>query len=178
MENKDFGELARKCHENAVKHGFCEDKPSNEHCLMLVITEVAEMVNADRKGKYAPKEDMMKDGFDKDIFEKLYKDTMEDEMADIAIRLLSLAGKHGYPLLVYSRAKLIKSWFTLRTIPENAFELCVYLCRFYLSPKFDIIASLAYLYVWAESLGIDLKRHIAMNMKYNESRPFRHGKAY
>ncbi len=174
----DYNELARRCHENAVKHGFWKNNPSNEHCLMLVITEIAEMVEADRKGKYAPKENMMKDGFDKDIFEKYYKNTVEDEMADIAIRLLDLAGKHGYSIRVNSRIKLIRRCFVLRTIPENAFVLCVYLCGYYLPQVLSIEANLAYLYVWAESLGIDLERHIAMKMKYNESRPALHGKKY
>ena len=44
----NYNKLAEEAHENAVKHGFWETKVSNEHCLMLVITEIAEMVEAHR----------------------------------------------------------------------------------------------------------------------------------
>lgn len=49
----NYNELKEKAHSNAVKHGFWKEKWSNEHCLMLVITEVAELVEADRKGDKA-----------------------------------------------------------------------------------------------------------------------------
>ena len=39
-----INELAEKAHSNAVKHGFWDKKFNNEHYLMLVITEIAEMV--------------------------------------------------------------------------------------------------------------------------------------
>lgn len=37
-----YNDLTEKVHSNAVKHGFWDEKRSNEHCLMLVITEIAE----------------------------------------------------------------------------------------------------------------------------------------
>ena len=43
----NYNKLAEEAHENAVKHGFWETKVSNEHCLMLVITEIAEMCGFD-----------------------------------------------------------------------------------------------------------------------------------
>ena len=49
----NFNELADKAHSNAVNHGFGDEKWSNEHCLMLVITEIGEMVEAHRKGHRA-----------------------------------------------------------------------------------------------------------------------------
>lgn len=35
----NFNELANKAHTNAVNHGFWKERWSNEHCLMLIITE-------------------------------------------------------------------------------------------------------------------------------------------
>ena len=49
----NYNKLAEEAHENAVKHGFWETKVSNEHCLMLVITEIAEMVEAHRVSRKA-----------------------------------------------------------------------------------------------------------------------------
>ena len=53
----DYKELSQKAHENAVGHGFWEKDWSNEHCLMLIIGEVSEMVEAHRKGLRANVED-------------------------------------------------------------------------------------------------------------------------
>lgn len=39
-------ELSKRAHENAVNHGFWREKHSNEHCLMLICTEVAELAGA------------------------------------------------------------------------------------------------------------------------------------
>lgn len=49
----NYNEMTERAHSNAVKHGFWDKKQSNEHCLMLVITEIAEMVEADRKNDKA-----------------------------------------------------------------------------------------------------------------------------
>lgn len=37
--------LIREAHSNAVKHGFWEANPSNEHFLCLVLCELAEAVD-------------------------------------------------------------------------------------------------------------------------------------
>jgi hypothetical protein len=47
MNKNDF---SKKAHANAVAKGFWREKMGNEHCLMLVVTEISEMVEADRDG--------------------------------------------------------------------------------------------------------------------------------
>lgn len=66
---------------------------------MLVITEISELVEADRKNDKAGfdvdliiKDDMKKGESYNDVFESYVKNTTEDEFADIAIRLLTLPG--------------------------------------------------------------------------------------
>lgn len=49
----NFNKLAKESHANAVKHGFWEKRESNEHYLMLVVSEIGEMVEAHRAGKRA-----------------------------------------------------------------------------------------------------------------------------
>ena len=46
-----LNELRDKAYRNAVTHGFHNKELSNEHCLCLVISELMEAVEADRKGK-------------------------------------------------------------------------------------------------------------------------------
>lgn len=49
----NLNELRDKAYRIAYDHGFHDKELSNEHCLMLVITELSEAVEADRKDKYA-----------------------------------------------------------------------------------------------------------------------------
>lgn len=54
--NKKTNEFIKRAHEMACRHGFHDKELSLEHCLMLVITEISEMVEAHRKGYYHFKE--------------------------------------------------------------------------------------------------------------------------
>ena len=79
----NYNEMTERAHSNAVKHGFWDEKQSNEHCLMLVITEIAEMVEADRKNdkagvgaKLIIKQDMGKGKAFEDAFEAIVKNTV------------------------------------------------------------------------------------------------------
>lgn len=89
----------------ACDHGFHDIELSDEHCLMLVITELSEAVEADRKGKNADIakfrewqgnsihfSDETRNKRFKEDFEAYIKDSVADELADAAIRLLDLAG--------------------------------------------------------------------------------------
>jgi len=77
---------------DAVESAFKSQK------LILVISEIAEAIEADRKGKYAKNNDVIFNGNDypndEDFikaFEMFKKDTHEDEIADATIRLLDYA---------------------------------------------------------------------------------------
>lgn len=96
---KTINELSKEVHQNAVDKGWWEDKESFNVAekLMLIVSEVSEAMEADRKGKRA---DMF--GYEYDLklesgkknktnrFEFWIKDTFEDELADVAIRLFDL----------------------------------------------------------------------------------------
>lgn len=87
-----MNELALKIHENAVKHGFYDDKREIGTLLMLCVSELSEALEADRKGKHAnPFNSIGSEDF-KGKFEQNFKDTFEDELADAIIRILDLCG--------------------------------------------------------------------------------------
>lgn len=87
-----MNELARKIHENAVKHGFYDDEREIGTLLMLCVSELSEALEADRKGRHAkPFESLSLEDF-KGKFEQNFKDTFEDELADTIIRILDLCG--------------------------------------------------------------------------------------
>lgn len=104
-------QLQNDIHDNAVKKGFWEDPVNLGEKLMLVVTEVAEMCEAHRKGrKMESSIDAVigwtsNDDFKKD-FEAKVKDTFEDEMADAIIRLLDMAKRQGVPIEKHIRAKM------------------------------------------------------------------------
>jgi len=97
-------EMSKKIHKNAIDKGFWEGKERQNIAekIMLVVTELAEAVEAHRSYKFAcpavynlkdkeaegkKVEDKIRNG----IFEKYMKDTFEDELADAIIRILDLA---------------------------------------------------------------------------------------
>ena len=191
----NFNELANKAHSNAVKHGFWEKRLSNEHCLMLVITEIGELIEADRSNKRRAKVDwfnkQMKTsiicrGLDPNIskergYEVAYNETIkgsiEEEFADIAIRLFDLAGALGIDFDKMNPCRYYRA-FDKFSFTENAFALCKGLSRDVIGIEKRIQFGIEYVKKWAESLNVDLVWHIEQKMKYNESRPTMHDKEY
>lgn len=47
-----LNELRDRAYKTACEHGFHDEELSNEHCLCLVISELMEAVEADRKGRF------------------------------------------------------------------------------------------------------------------------------
>ena len=98
MEIAPLNELSKEIHENNKEKGFF-DKPKNlGEMLALIHSEVSEALEADRKDRYmdetvSPR--MLLNNPDdesfKYAFEKMIKDTFEDELADQLIRVLDLA---------------------------------------------------------------------------------------
>ena len=89
----NYYELAKEIHDNAVAKGFWDKPHSNEHYLMLVITELSEAVEAHRKGRTASIPEGIEDFPDKAFvpsFESHVKDTVEDELADTQTRMRSI----------------------------------------------------------------------------------------
>lgn len=179
-----LNELSKQAHESAVKRGFWSEELSPEHYIMLVITEIAEMVEADREDKRA---NML--GFElaescgeafNNAFERFIKNTVEDEMADVAIRLLDLAGGIGCTEIKGTFPFEIDSFtFHEYKFTEIAHSLIINRLLQHNKPIGEKIAnSLFLLFDWANYLKVDLFKHIEMKMKYNETREFKHGKKY
>lgn len=177
--------LKNRAYKTACEHGFHEEELSNRHFLMLVITELSEAVEADRNGKFVRKEEQstyelcQKEKFYKYAYENYIKGTVEEELADAAIRLLDLAGLRN--IEVHIRGLMDeKISFSFKDMP---FTECVYdiidsICSFYPPTTHCINTTLASIFALAESRDIDLLWHINEKMKYNELRPSKHGKLY
>lgn len=194
----DLNELRDKAYQCAVAHGWHEENLSDEHFLCLVISELMEAVEADRKGKHADtihfNQEMdyclrelkvFGENYDKafiDMFEYYIKDSVEDELSDACIRLLDLAGLRNnnlssvsFPISnssehVECRRKL--------TFTEWCYDVTRVIAR-YNKSNFPIgylfIGILQEMCCIAEIIGFDLLWHIEQKMKYNELRPYKHG---
>lgn len=181
--------LSEKVHANAVEKGFWSESNGNEHCLMLVITEISEMVEADRNGKFANKKsfeamiEMPHRPYDtefniwKSKFEGYIKNTLEDEFADVAIRLADLSGALGVDFDKMQPCRYYRA-FDRFSFTENAFSLVKGLSKDRIAIEKRIQFGLEYIENWAKHLGVNLDWHIEQKMKYNQGREAMHGKKY
>lgn len=112
-----LNELAAVIYDNNVKKGFYEEPVQTGTRLMLVTSELAEALEADRKNRYAgnicafyePEETItVKDEHDntKTVFETMVKDKFEDEIADAIIRLLDLSVHMNIDIDWHVKAKM------------------------------------------------------------------------
>lgn len=197
MSKIDLNVLRDRAYKTACEHGFHEQELSNEHCLCLVISELMEAMEADRKRKYFKGKIMFERDFNlysalveenvryRNAFEKHIKDTVGDELADSVIRLLDLAGLRGISLelangdiddCIEDMAEACKD----ETFTESIYSISTLPVRYdgifdFPTAVNDMILSIFGL---AKYLDIGLLWHIEQKMKYNELREKMHGKKY
>jgi hypothetical protein len=184
---------AKDCHQRAVAKGFWDEPHSVGHYLMLVVSELSEAVEADRLGKVVKltpaqvAELNRLDGAEfVQEFLRVVKDTVWDEIADAVICLLDLLG-----WMLKDRALSEKEVET--DLGVSAFyiagemtladalwpilqEACCH-CDMY-AHRTAILYSIKSLELLCNRLGIDLMTHIELKLKYNATRPAKHGKKY
>lgn len=191
-------ELIKRAYGIAKSHGFHEKELSVEHMMMLVIGEVGEAVEADRRGKRADLAitDANVQTFG-DWFKFAVKDTVDDELADVAIRLYDVCGTLGIePSMLEaseeneaSIARAFVDSFFDRSFVERCHALChILTMATNESCKEDdgsidclpqvIGSALCLLDFIAKDKGVNLLKHIEMKLKYNQTRPKLHGKRY
>jgi len=94
----------------AEKQGFHENMNFGEK-LMLVVSELSEALEADRKGKWYSVSDAPHKGHEmsllsKEQYETIVRGTVEEEIADAIIRLCDLAGIYKINLSWHVAAKM------------------------------------------------------------------------
>lgn len=190
IEAINLNKLRDEAYQNAVEHGWHDEDLSTEHFLCLVISELMEAVQAERKGKHADRiqfENYMSlrersDEEFKYAFAHGIKDSVEDELADVCIRIFDLAGLRGVDFskvsLPYAiNEKRIKELSKI-TFTKLCYDVIVLTGR-YSSSNFPIGVLLADIlndiYCISKIKGFDLLWHIEQKMKYNRTRPRMHG---
>lgn len=197
MNSINLNELRNIAYKTACDHGFHDKRFSEEHFLCLIILELMEAVEADRKGRLGKK---CKSCFEMDYnrypvlveeekrfkcsFEKNVKDTLPDELSEAVIRLLDLAGLRGISLesasndinsgymddiaCMYSQLSFTEAIYSIFIKPIVDYK---YLSTIVNEMIFSIFAL-------AKHLDIDLLWHIEQRQRYNELIPKLNGKKY
>ena len=202
ITQKEIAYLAEDAFKNADKHGFYTENTEIETALMLIITEMAEAVQADRHNRHGSIEDYESEiqmGIDiPTAYKNTLEGTVESEFADIAIRILSLLGWMNSKTTIklksdsiiadeYGISKIqfkIQNTINKGSIAKDLYRLNGRLswfvdnesCSWFVSDTLQDI--LMRVFAIAHNHNIDLMEHIKLKMQYNESRPYLHGCLY
>ncbi len=190
-------QLSSQAYDTAKAQGFYTDRTNITTALMLIITEMAEAVQADRKNKHGSIDDYESwlGTSEEHAYEYSLEGTVESEFSDIAIRILSLLGWYNdkHPVEFYqdtqllNRINLSECKFTHDhlDLPRGLFRILsetITLSDAEYNPDWvitDLLQdTLCQVLALANYLGIDIISHIHLKMQYNEYRDHLHGYKY
>lgn len=201
-------ELIKEAHQNAVDKGFYpkgEEKNIGE-LIMLIVSELGEALEAHRNGRFAEKMQKLYDtdlafwhsendkfleqldglqkrviknvGIENWLFNRYIKDTFEDEIADVFIRLFDLCGYLEIEPVRCSNG----SSFPTENIGESLLFLSSNVMAIYNGIEDYRLTNISFLTAclvkFCQQLNIPIEKHIAAKMAYNKTRPHKHGKNY
>ncbi len=184
IDLKKLKNWSKEIYKIASEHGWHEEYKPDGLWMALIMSEIGEAVEADRKNSHTvlPDKDIeyvYEKTKDKECaytfpfgctYEACIKGTVEEEFADIAIRLLDFAYMKWGSGIDYSYERMYKPG--KYDFAENAWHLCKDILN---NGYMDVSNALGYVIDWADDLGINLEKHIEWKIKYNEIRPYRHG---
>lgn len=188
---KELREQTDKIYLGNKERGFWEEglNRNKGELVMLMITELSEAVEAHRKDRFAKLGTSCIDLLDGHIetdqnywsgtFSTKVKDSVEDEIADAVIRILDYCGGFSLPLIERDYRKE-----STRNFSHDVLRLTKYCIDAYHEDVEEISVGRDWGYVLAaiikfcEWYNIDILKHVEWKLKYNATRPFKHGKKY
>lgn len=184
INNEQLKQWAKQIYDIACAHGWHEESKPNELWMALVLSEVAEAIEADRKDRRVTEKQLESfiaittsdenykatDLIFKASFENFIKGTLEEELADVVIRLLdyiNMRWENNYDW-DYSPSDFdipdsfpVAAWKLVKNILERG--------------SMNVRDSIQYVLEWSEKLGINISQFIEWKMKYNSLRSYKHG---
>ena len=195
----NINKLVKLAHENAKNKGFHDKPMSNLRKIILIITEICEGYEHFRCNDRAKIKEFTKwyesnPSYFNQFFESTIKNTLEEELADVFIRLLDFIGSLGweindieFPLNgvkaeneEYFDKKIFQMILDITSIvikhPKNMnFNDSLKPTKLVKGTFTEMFLSLIKL---ARYFKFDLIQVVEWKMKYNESRPHLHGKEF
>ncbi len=160
-------------HSGNVKKGFYDEPVHFYRVKNLIVSELMEADESMRKNRVTcPK------GVTVDQYDELVKGTVQEEMADVLIRIMDAIGYYSLDLPTTS----VTHYHIVQKV--NDFDTMFnYVCQYILGMEvaqsdfriaFFIAKDLALRFMTIE----ELKYHIALKLEYNKKRPYKHGKVF
>ena len=182
LDPERLAKLQQRIWDVATAHGWHEQPISTAQYCGLIMTEMAEAVESDRNGRRSEDaefkialtfEAVNKDSYFKACYKDYIKGSIEEEFADVVIRVLDMAQEvHGDKMRWLGYYPYGQVYQENESFIENAW----YFIREVLNwGTMNISDCVSFMFDWAQHLGIDLWQHIEWKMKYNELRPYKHG---
>ena len=191
MDTEKLNALKDRAYKTAIFHGFHEEVRPDAFWLGLVMSEMGEAINADQKELRANVvrfvEDMELGNPFKESFEAHIKDSLEDELADVVIRLFDFAGLKRYELDIDSTDHVFSTYalpalndYKLPGILVNCIALLADALRedelrTYVG---TVVCVLSDCFKKITGRDYDLWWFVEQKMQYNELRPKLNGKKY
>lgn len=177
----NLNELRDEAYSVAKTNGWHEEEHSDKHYLMLIITEIAEAVQADRNG-ISPDIDGYKvfiEAHDETCVAYAYnhfiKGCLEEELADVVIRCLDLAGLRD---IDFRYADMLLSE-GVREVQVPFPELMYLACEEITYHGYDLTEKLnalvAGIIAYCNQKDMDLDFLIRTKMNYTRLRGYHHG---
>lgn len=111
-----INDLCKLAHDNAVAKGFYERKRELPELLMLIVSELAEAMEAEREGEMVTpiSQSWASDYANSTVWDNItvgsfnddMRGTIEEEIADACIRIFDLCGYYGINLESWIIAKM------------------------------------------------------------------------
>jgi len=154
--------LIERSHKQAVDKGFWETPLTFDMAMALIISEIAEALEAYRKGRVNP------DWNDQDAV----KNSEEVEFSDVVIRIYDWCGRHNYELEEYDHSPYWSDdeGYNYMQMFKRASE--TYNSEYSLEKLFNLVLS------YCRFKNISIEEYVMWKLDYNLSRPFKHGKQF
>lgn len=187
---------AGKVHDITRSKGFWDNERNKAEMVMLIVSELGECLEAHRKGLIASREFQPPHGDRLTLhwfkasstsidswlrtFEARVKDHVEDEMADVVIRILDYV--HGWDIPVTPREFRKEStgnfghdllrinWYII-----NSYHAEFPTGEFLIHDWGYVLAAIEAFCTWYD---IDIDQHVQWKIRYNSTRPAMHNKKY
>lgn len=188
-----ISELIQAAHADAKAKGLWDEERNTGELLMLIVSECGEALEAHRSGKRADLQSYSvlrsfqgigeASGTMEETFQEYIKDTFEDELADIVIRIADLCGREAIALEQEPNPWTME-YFRPKNIGELLLLTCADITDLYRMKNNEAVKqssiqrAFGMPFLIAKLEGVDLWRHIELKLAYNRTRPRKHGKSY
>lgn len=179
-------------HSLNKEKGFWDNERSDEELISLIVGEVSEALEALRENKRAKMTNFIDESQNSLVsfltaFKREIKDSFEDELADICIRICDYIGFLHSVYLTEERhnqflKEAIKKKYEVDKIVNENFKFIHSLIKIIISSTrynyAGLYIALRFIHEYCELNNIDYQWHIKNKLKFNQNRPKKHGKLF